>query len=286
MSSKELRLPIIEVKTVSSVAISSKPASAAPAVVTIDSWGVNVPTEAWLVDKVISDVREKRGGTVFTINLDHLTKLRVDPDFRAAYERATYVSADGMPVVMLARAEGVSVDRVTGADLVMPLSRAAALARVPVYFFGTGTDVLEAAVARMRETIPDLLVAGIEAPPMGFDPRGEAARDAARRIAASGAGICFLALGAPKQELFAATAVDIADGVMWLGIGAALDFIAGRRTRAPRVFQITGLEWAWRALQEPRRMVPRYAANALWLARYVVGRFFGGSHPAASPDRR
>ena len=246
----------------------------------IDSWRINVPTQSALIDAILRDVDDRRGGTVFTINLDHLSKLRRDADFRAAYEHATYVTADGMPVVMLARAEGAAIDRVTGADLVMPLARAAAVARVPIYFFGTSEAVLARAIGRMRAEIPDLLVAGFEAPPMGFDPRGEDARAAARRIAASGAGICFVALGAPKQELFADTAVAAADGVVYLGIGAALDFIAGHRARAPRLFQVVGMEWLWRALQEPRRLIPRYADSALWLAGYVAKSLLGIERPA------
>lgn len=246
----------------------------------IDSWRINIPTETALIDRILTDVGERRGGTVFTLNLDHLSKLRRDAGFRAAYERATYVTADGVPVVMLARAEGATIDRVTGADLIVPLSRAAAIARVPIYFFGTSESVLETAIERLRQIVPDLVVAGFEAPPMGFDPHGEAAREAARRITASGAGICFVALGAPKQELFADTAAAAADGVVYLGIGAALDFIAGHRTRAPRALQVVGLEWLWRAMQEPRRLIPRYVENGLWLLGYVARMVLNGGPTA------
>lgn len=247
--------------------------------VRIDSWRINVPTQQVLIDRIIEDVDAARGATVFTINLDHLSKLRHEDEFRAAYEKATYVSADGVPVVLLARAEGAHIDRVTGADLVVPLSRAAAIARIPVYFFGASPAVLEAAIARLRRDAPDLIVAGVEAPPMGFDPKGEAARAAAHRIRASGAGICFIALGAPKQELFASIAADEVDGVVYLGVGAALDFLAGGRRRAPRWLQVIGLEWLWRALQEPRRLFPRYVASAVWLFEYV-GRMLLGIQSA------
>lgn len=260
--------------------------SAAPGVTKvacIDSWRINVPDEAWLIERVVQDAVDRRGGTVFTINLDHLAKLRWDASFRAAYERAAYVTADGMPVVMLARSEGVAIDRVTGADLVVPLCRAAAAAGVSVYFFGTRSEILERAVARLRLEIPDLKVAGTDAPPMGFDPRGEAARVTAERISASGAGICFVALGAPKQELFANAALPWSEGVVYLGVGAALDFIAGERSRAPRFMQRTGLEWLWRTAQEPRRMVPRYVKSAVWLAGYVLRLALGTARAAAVP---
>lgn len=244
----------------------------------VDSWRINVPDERWLVERIVQDVAEGQGGTVFTINLDHLSKLRRDDDFRAAYERASYISADGMPVVMLARAEGVTIDRVTGADLVRPLCRAAADAGIPVHFFGTSDEVLGRATAVLSHEIPNLKVAGTEAPPMGFDPHGDEARDAARRIAASGAKICFVALGAPKQEFFANSAVAVTEGVIYLGVGAALDFIAGHRRRAPSAFQRVGMEWLWRAAQEPRRMVPRYFRSATWLFGYLLRSAFGLVH--------
>ena len=99
-----------------------------------------------------------------------------------------------------------------------------------------------------------------------------------RSIAASGAKICFVALGAPKQEFFASTATCEVDGVVWLGVGAALDFIAGHRRRAPRIMQRTGLEWLWRVAQEPRRMLPRYVRSALWLAGYLLRLLIGHAH--------
>ena len=77
-------------------------------------------------------------------------------------------------------------------------------------------------------------------------------------IRASGARLCFVALGAPRQELFAARCLDELNGTGVLCIGAALDFIAGTQTRAPSIARRTGLEWAWRMLREPRRLGPRY----------------------------
>ena len=254
-------------------------------VVDIDSWRINVPDQSTLIDRILCDVRARQSSTVFTINLDHLAKLRHDRPFREAYGRARYVTADGMPVVLLARAEGAAIERVTGADLIEPLCRVAATARVPVYFFGTETTILDVAIDRLRRKFPDLIVAGADAPAMGFDPPGPAAAEAARRIAESGAGICFVALGAPKQELFADFAAAQTRGVTWLGIGASLDFIAGARRRAPRVFQVTGLEWFWRAAQEPRRLVPRYVDSALWLLRHLIGLAIVGHRPVSDEGR-
>jgi exopolysaccharide biosynthesis WecB/TagA/CpsF family protein len=244
---------------------------------------VNIRDQDQLVEHIVEDARAGRGGTVFTLNLDHLVKLRDEQRFRAAYQRASYVSADGAPVVVMAKDLGEPVDRVTGADLVLPLSRAAAAAGIPVFLFGTADFIREKAEARLLAEIPGLDVAGSVSPPVGFDPEGPAARMAAERIAASGARICFVALGAPRQELFANLAVCRAPGVMFVCVGAALDFIAGHSRRAPPLWQRTGFEWAWRLLSEPRRLAARYGRSLLYYFRYL---FRGADDRMLRVDRR
>lgn len=241
----------------------------------IDTARVNIGRQAELIHLITFDALTGRGGTVFTLNLDHLVKLERDPAFRAAYSQATYVSADGSPVVAMARRQGANLVRVTGADLVRPLSGAAALARIPIFLFGTTNEILAATETQLRREYPRLIVAGFESPPFGFSPFGIEARAAAERIASSGARICFVALGAPKQEVFAEFARRWAPSVTFVCIGAALDFIAGGQRRAPQPLQAMGLEWLWRLVHDPRRLTKRYALSALYLARYNFRQFIG-----------
>lgn len=231
----------------------------------IDGTRLNVANESEAIARVIADATAGRGGTLFTLNVDHLVKLRRDVRFRAAYERATYVTADGMPVALVARTRGAPIERVTGADLVVPLCRAAAEQGVPIHIFGTTDPALKAAAARLQSLAPGLRVAGLEAPSFGFDPQGATARAAAERIAASGARICFVALGAPKQEVFANSAMLWTRGVVYVCVGAAVDFLAGRQHRAPRVLRDVGLEWLWRLVCNPRRLGSRYVKSAVYL---------------------
>jgi len=78
-------------------------------------------------------------------------------------------------------------------------------------------------------------------------------------LAESGARLCFIALGAPKQEIFAARGRTQVPDVGFASIGAGLDFLSGHQVRAPRIMRLLAMEWFWRALQSPARMVPRYA---------------------------
>ena len=240
-------------------------------VVAIDGQAVNSPNPASTVQAVVERLRAGQGFTLFTLNLDHLVKLRTDRRFQRAYAQADIVTADGHPLVALARREGVKLERTTGADLVLPLCAAAAAEGAPVYLFGASEASLSGACGALRRRFPKLDIRGCESPAMGFDPTGEAARAAGERIAASGAQLCFVALGAPKQELFAAAMAARHDGVGLVCIGAALDFISGHQRRAPVLFQRTGLEWAYRLATNPVRLGGRYAQCALLYAQLRLG---------------
>lgn len=243
-------------------AASPRAAEPAPLAV-IDGQPINVATLADAVRLAADSAGRRVGFTLFTLNLDHLVKRRADPDFSRSYRNATFVTADGWPIAWLARRQGAhAVERATGADLVEPLCAEAARRGIAVHFFGSSEATLTKAAQALTQRYPGLVVAGMEAPPMGFDPRSLSAEQAADRIAASGAGLCFVAFGAPKQEIFAERMARRHGGVGFVCIGAALDFIAGEKARAPALAQRLGMEWAWRLLSEPRRMFMRYARCA------------------------
>ena len=246
-------------------------AAAAPATLaSIDGQDINIATMGEVVNAAIARLKQGLGFTLFTLNLDHVVKRRSDPVFRDIYSRATFVTADGAPMVWLAARQGARLDRVTGADLVIPMCAAAARAGVPVAFYGSSIQSLTKAAANLRLKFPRLEIACMESPPQGFDPTSPAAEAAASRIAASGARICFVAFGAPKQERFSDHMARRHPEMGFMGIGAALDFIAGDERRAPVFFQRNGLEWVWRLGSNPRRMALRYARCAAMLARLAV----------------
>lgn len=249
----------------------------------IAGWPINIATREQAIAGIVAAATARHGFSVFTLNLDHLVKLRQDDAFRSAYAHADFITADGAPVAHIARRQCPSVERTTGADLLEPLCEAAAQNRIPVYFFGASADALARASSRIAQRCEHQIdIAGTDAPPLGFDPQGPEADAAIDRIAASGAGLCFVALGAPKQEIFAASAVARGADVGFICIGAAVDFVAGTQTRAPQAFQRHGLEWLWRLALNPRRLATRYAKCALMLADIEFRDRFSARHTPAS----
>lgn len=221
---------------------------------------VNIGSTSALLSTVRQRLAAKRGFALATINLDHLVKLGRSDAFRRAYAMQDLVVADGNPVVWLSRLAGRPVHLVPGSDMVRPLLQVAADEGVGVALVGSTDATLAAAATRLMQDIPDLRIVARIAPAMGFDPEGAEAARILAEISARGAGLCLIALGAPKQEMFAAKGRELAPQVGFASIGAGLDFIAGTQTRAPVWARKLALEWLWRALSSPRRLIPRYAA--------------------------
>ena len=226
---------------------------------------VNMTDSAILMAEVRSRLARRRGFALATINLDHLVKLRRDPAFRDIYAAQDLVCADGNPIVWLSRLAGQRVWLVPGSDMILPLAHQAVRESVPVALVGSTDDALDAAAKYMKDRIPGLQIAACIAPPMGFDPMGDAAARILDDLAASGAGLVFVALGAPKQEMFAAHGRMRTPELGFASIGAGLDFFAGRQVRAPHWVQRIAMEWAWRLFQNPRRLAKRYLDCALIL---------------------
>jgi exopolysaccharide biosynthesis WecB/TagA/CpsF family protein len=226
---------------------------------------------AELSEAVGQRLAAREGFALATLNLDHLVKMRSDAAFARAYARQDMVVADGNPVVWLSRLAGEPVELLPGSDLIRPLCRMAAGAGVPVAFVGSDAETLRAAGDELEAAFPGLQVVERCAPPMGFDPDGAGAAEILARLEAEGVGLCFLALGAPKQERLAARGRALAPGVGFVSIGAGLDFISGRQKRAPVWVRRLAMEWVWRALGDLRRLGPRYAKCIAILPRLVLG---------------
>lgn len=221
---------------------------------------VNVPTMDVLESELRRLLSAKEGFALATLNLDHVTKLRRSPEFAEAYNAHSHVTADGNPIVWVSRLAGDTVSLLPGSDLVLPVSRIAAASGAQIALLGSSEDALAGAANALSMKVPGLKVVAQIAPPMGFDPKGPLADTYIEDLAASGAGLCFIALGAPKQEIFAAYAMKRLPDMGFMSIGASLDFLSGHQQRAPRLVRKFALEWLWRLAQNPGRMAGRYAA--------------------------
>jgi exopolysaccharide biosynthesis WecB/TagA/CpsF family protein len=224
---------------------------------------VTVPTRDALLTGLEFHLHTGQPFAVATVNLDHLVKLRRDPNFRDAYSRQSHVVADGNPIVWLNRLAGKSVELVPGSDLIDPLAAIAARNHVPIALIGATAETLDLAAEQLIARHAGLDIVAKLAPSIGFDPHGAESEACLAEIRSSGARLCFIALGAPKQEQFAVRGMQTLQNCGFVSIGAGLEFIAGTKRRAPFWVRRLAFEWLWRLSTDPRRLLGRYVSCAM-----------------------
>ncbi|WP_198415155.1 WecB/TagA/CpsF family glycosyltransferase [Cryobacterium tagatosivorans] len=213
---------------------------------------------------------------VGVVNAAKIVNMRKDEMLRDSLLEADVLLADGQSVVWASHLLGHPLpERIAGIDLFERLLEFADRQNQSVYFLGARPDVLGRLVEQVGTRFPGLRIAG--ARDGYFTP--EQADDVARDIAASHADMLFLGITSPKKEIFLARFGDTLDVPILHGVGGSFDIMAGVTRRAPRTWQLLGCEWAFRLLQEPRRLLSRYfSTNTAFIALTVRERI----HPTAS----
>lgn len=175
---------------------------------------------------------------------------------------------DGAPVAWLMRRCGArNARRVAGPDLMPRVIEAGQEYGIRHFLFGSSPDVLERLERRLLARFPQAIIAGSISPP--FRPLTDAENaQVAEQIVAARADLVWVGLGLPKQDDWLRRSSDLFAPAVGLGVGAAFDFLAGAKPRAPEWMQAAGLEWMHRLLKEPRRLAGRYAkTNTEFVAR-------------------
>jgi N-acetylglucosaminyldiphosphoundecaprenol N-acetyl-beta-D-mannosaminyltransferase len=208
--------------------------------------------------QVVALARSDRPHLVVTANVDHLMGLRRDAEFRQAYDQASLRLADGAPVVALARLCGTPLpERVTGADLMPAVLAAAEESGLRVFMLGGTPEVAADAARAIRSRYPRLVM-DHASPPWHFEEDEREDRRTLGAVRAFRPDVVFVCVGAPRSEKWVARHLVQLDHGVVLCVGAAVDFVAGAKRRAPVAVQRLGLEWAFRLAQEPGRLWRRY----------------------------
>jgi N-acetylglucosaminyldiphosphoundecaprenol N-acetyl-beta-D-mannosaminyltransferase len=184
---------------------------------------------------------------------------------------------DGAPVAwLMRRLDRRHARRIAGPDLMPLVIEAGQATGMRHFLFGSTPEVLALLKRRLLERYPETVIAGAISPPFRQLSDAENAR-IAEQIVASGADVVWVGLGLPKQDEWLNRSADLFAPAVGLGVGAAFDFLAGTKPRAPIWVQEAGLEWLHRLLSEPRRLGRRYATtNTEFLARAgvaIAGRY-------------
>ena len=205
-------------------------------------------------------------GVIFTPNVDHIMKLRHDPDFIEAYRAADYRVCDSQILLYISRLFGVPLkDKISGSDL-LPwfCDHHRQNPNVRIFMLGAMPGVAQEAQKRINERIGREIVVDTLSPSYGFEKNEAECEAILETIKASSANVLVVGVGAPKQEKWIAKYRDRLPNIdIFMAVGAAIDFEAGHKPRAPRFISNLGLEWLYRMLSEPRRLWKRYLLDDL-----------------------
>ena len=228
---------------------------------------LDVVTMDEAVDRCEEAISSRRYLQHMSVNAAKLVALRDDPEMRRMIASCDLITADGQSVVWAVRMLGAKLpERVAGIDLMTRLLAAAEANGYGVYVLGARREVLDTALARLRERYPRLRLAGSRD---GYYAEDEAAA-VSEEIRGSGADILFVAMSSPRKEYFLGERGASLGVPFTMGVGGSIDVIAGLTRRAPPLLQRTGLEWAYRLAQEPRRLARRYLTTNARFAAMVL----------------
>lgn len=244
---------------------------------------------------IVRDCQGRRGGVrpgspirlLFSANGHALSLAARNDEFRDALEQADLVHADGQAIVFASRIflrPGIP-ERSATTDLIHDLAPLCATEGLSFYLLGGTEDVNDRCAEALMRLYPGLKIAGRH---HGYFAE-EQEQQICEAISASGADIVWVGLGKPLEQLFCARNRERFDAGWAITCGGTFRFVIGDYRRAPRWMQAAGVEWLFRVLSNPRRLLWRYLTtnfHAVWLLAMRTRHDRGGGScgPAEAPS--
>ncbi len=223
--------------------------------------GVSCTDLPGAVEDIAGWIREGTRTYVCVTGMHGVMESRRDLALRDIHNASGMTTPDGMPMVWAAhRAGAPATRRVYGPDLLRAVWRRAAAEGWAVAFVGGAPGVARRCAHRLDAEAGAVRVVACESPPFRAPTAAEEAQ-LAERLNAARPDVVWVALGTPAQERWMARLRPALEAPVLVGVGAAVDIVAGDVRQAPPAVRRAGLEWAWRLAHEPRRLWRRYLGN-------------------------
>ena len=207
-----------------------------------------------------SFVRQGGAHMICTPNADHVIKIRRDPEFRRIVENADLVVSDGLAVVYASWLLGTPFKECVGGRHLLPdMAELSAKKGYRLFLLGgSSPQVTATAAARLQKLYPGTEIAGFYSPPHRREFDEQETSRMLHKVNQSRPDMLFVCLGTPKQEKWIARNLKRLEVPVAVGVGVALDMLAGKVRQPPPAMTRLGLEWLWRTLQDPIRLGKRY----------------------------
>jgi len=239
----------------------------------------NLPYQPGTIDEIAMRVvqhAETKGPThlVIAVNGQVFVLAHQQPRFADVIRRAEEVVLDGISVFLATRALRDShAHRVQGVELVTRICECANAYSQRVMLLGGRPGAGEKMKALLAKTCPNLIV-DVHCPPFGFERTEEGLETVREAILNFAPDILFVAFGAPKQEFFMEQHIRPMNVPVAMAVGGSFEMISGMVRRAPTWMQAIGMEWLFRTILEPRRLLWRYVyTNTVFIWLFLCERF-------------
>ena len=200
---------------------------------------------------------------VVTINPEMFQCAEKDADFANIIKEAEMVIPDGVGVKIALKLTGKKADRIPGIDFAKRLLIEASKSDIPTAIIGAKEEIITKAVENLKKEIKGLNIVYYH---NGYFDNSE---EILSELKVKSPKLILVALGSPKQEVFIYNAKKVLNPALMIGIGGSLDVWSGNVKRAPKIFQIFGLEWLYRTITQPSRFKRIFPALPLFLMKVI-----------------
>lgn len=232
-------------------------------------FGINIDTFSFkeALERAEVLLNNSNVSQIVTINPEMIEYAGQNKDFATIVNESDMVIPDGVGVKIALKINGVNVERIPGIDFARKLLEVAAVNNLPVAIVGAKQEVIQKAVNNLRNEITGLNIVYYH------DGYFESSNDIYEELIKYSPKLILVATGSPKQEHFIYDAKKLLKPALMIGIGGSLDVWSGMVKRAPKIFQIFGLEWLYRTICQPERFKRIFPTLPLFIIKALKYKF-------------
>lgn len=217
----------------------------------------------YLLDKIKSNLKHKQNTLIASLPVNQIMLAHFNKEFKNILNKFDYLVADSPWVKRsLNFLYHINLkEKVRGTDLTLSICELAEKYKYRIFLYGSTKKTLQSLKVNLNRKYHSLQISGAFAPPFG-DLNTSDKFKLLERLETLNIDILFIALGTPKQEIFAYDLLyknpSYKKPIVIVPVGAVFDFVSGNKKQAPVWMQDLGLEWLFRLIQEPGRLWKRY----------------------------
>lgn len=222
------------------------------------------------IENIFTNLEQIKGDYICVSNVHTTVMAHDNPEYMKVQSESYMSVPDGKPLSVVGRKTCPDMDRVTGPDLMRRIFEESKTKELRHFFYGNTQENLDVLVKVLKEEYPWLNIVGYE-PSVFRDMTEEEENQLAERINSTMPDFVWVALGAPRQEIFCHKMKGQINGLM-VGVGGAFNVLAHIVPEAPRWMQNLSLEWLYRLIQEPKRLFKRYLVTNSKFIFYLISK--------------